>query len=317
MTQWYVKDLSKLTQVSVQTLHHYDHIGLLEPSVRLPNGYRLYSEKDLLKLQQIIALKFFGFELSQIKILLATDVDVLDHFATQSQFLEEKAKTLLEASQTLKSIISNCSRDKSVPWETVIQLIEVYRMTQELEKTWAGKALNAEELKEYAHFRQDLKKRFTPEEEKDCKKEWADLSEEVNANTHRDPESDFGIAIGKRSMDWVNKIYGKEHAALRTTVWEKGFKGGHVNTEHSLSPEGVIWLDKAMRAYHMRRIFNILDQVGIQPDKVVLKLWQDLLTDIYGDQQAPRKELCEAIMKDNKHSISQAAKDWLKQVSNL
>ena len=61
MTQWYVKDLSKLTGISVQTLHHYDRIALLKPSLRLSNGYRLYSEQDLLKLQQIIALKFFGF----------------------------------------------------------------------------------------------------------------------------------------------------------------------------------------------------------------------------------------------------------------
>ena len=84
MAQWYVKELSKLTNVSVQTLHHYDRINLLKPSVRLPNGYRLYSEKDLLKLQQIIALKFFGFSLSQIKILLSKDVDIIDHFTIQS-----------------------------------------------------------------------------------------------------------------------------------------------------------------------------------------------------------------------------------------
>ncbi len=63
MTQWYAKELSNLTQVSVRTLHHYDQIGLLKPSLRQSNNYRLYSEKDLLKLQQIIALKFFGFEL--------------------------------------------------------------------------------------------------------------------------------------------------------------------------------------------------------------------------------------------------------------
>jgi DNA-binding transcriptional MerR regulator len=76
MAQWYVKELSKLTEVSVQTLHHYDRIGLLESSVRLANGYHLYSEKDLLKLQQIVALKFFGFALSQIKTLLSTDVEM-------------------------------------------------------------------------------------------------------------------------------------------------------------------------------------------------------------------------------------------------
>lgn len=58
------KRLSKLTGVSVQTLHHYDRIGLLKPSLRLSNGYRIYSKKDLLRLQQIVVLKFFGFELS-------------------------------------------------------------------------------------------------------------------------------------------------------------------------------------------------------------------------------------------------------------
>ncbi len=45
MTQWFVKDLSKLTSVTVQTLHHYDRIDLLKPSLRRANGYRVYSEK--------------------------------------------------------------------------------------------------------------------------------------------------------------------------------------------------------------------------------------------------------------------------------
>ena len=175
MTQWYVKELSKLTQVSVQTLHHYDRIGLLKPSVRLANEYRLYSEKDLLKLQQIIALKFFGFKLSQIKILLSTDVDMIDHFSAQSRFLEEKAKTLFEASQALKNIISESSHGKSIPWETIIKLIEVYRLTQQLEKTWVGKVLTPQELKEYANFEQELKNRFTESEQKMFEQSWAAL----------------------------------------------------------------------------------------------------------------------------------------------
>lgn len=86
MTHWYVKDLSKLTSVTVQTLHHYDKIGLLTPSLRGANGYWVYSEKDLVKLQQIIALKFFGFELSHIKRLLDGQFEVRDHFALQAQW---------------------------------------------------------------------------------------------------------------------------------------------------------------------------------------------------------------------------------------
>ena len=87
MTKWYIKELSKLADISVQTLHHYDRIGLLKPSIRCANCYRLYSEDDLLKLQQVIALKFFGFKLGQIKVLLMNNVKMVEHFTAQSQFL--------------------------------------------------------------------------------------------------------------------------------------------------------------------------------------------------------------------------------------
>jgi DNA-binding transcriptional MerR regulator len=314
MAQWYVKELSKLTEVTVQTLHHYDRIGLLEPSVRLANGYRLYSEKDLLKLQQIIALKFFGFELSQIKILLSTDVDMIEHFSVQSQFLEEKAKTMFEASKALKNIISDCSRDKSIPWETVIKLIEVYRMTQQLEKTWAGKALSQEELKQYANFEQDLKTKFTLDEQKVFEKSWDDLVKEVNDHLQIDPTSDFGIMLGKRCMNWVNSLYGIEYSELRTAIWEKGFKGGHVGAEHNLSPEAITWLDKAMDAYYRDRIYSVLNQVNMLSHEVILKQWEELLTEMYGDNQVLRSELYRQACKDDK--VKQAAKNWLKKVTS-
>ena len=313
MAQWYVKDLSKLTKVSVQTLHHYDRIGLLKPSVRLANGYRLYSEKDLLKLQQIIALKFFGFELAQIKTLLNAEVGVLDHFSAQAQFLEEKAETLLEASKALKKIIAGCSHNKSIPWETIIKLIEVYRMTQELEKSWAGKVLTPEELKEFVSFEQSLKARFSESEKQSFEQSWATLVREVDANLDTDPASELGKALGKRCMDWVNALYGKQYVNLRTAIWEKGFKQGHAADEHQLSQQSVDWLDKAIDAYYRGRIYSLLDQVETQPSAVVLKAWKEILADMYGDEQGPKNELIQAALTDAK--VSQAAKNWLKKLA--
>lgn len=309
MSQWYVKDVSKLTQVSVQTLHHYDRIGLLEPSLRLANGYRVYSEKDLLKLQQIVALKFFGFELSQIKKLLAADVDVVEHFSAQLQFLEDKAKTLLDASNALKAVISDCHRHKSIPWETIIKLIEVYRMTRQLENTWAGKILSPDELKEYADFERELPTRYSESEKKICEQEWFDLVREVDANLNNDPASKIGISLGKRCMEWVNNLYGKKYVGLRNAIWEKGFKGGHAD-DHGLSPKSVTWLDAAIDAYYRDRIYVILNQVGKSSAGDMLKLWKDLLSDMFGDDQALRNDLIKAAMADDK--VSQAAKDWLK-----
>ncbi|QQR48730.1 MerR family transcriptional regulator [bacterium] len=53
MKKWQVKEFSELAKISVRTLHHYDEIGLLKPSLRSSNGYRLYSEQDLLKLGSV------------------------------------------------------------------------------------------------------------------------------------------------------------------------------------------------------------------------------------------------------------------------
>lgn len=314
MTQWYVKDLSKLTQVSVQTLHHYDRIDLLKPSLRLPNGYRLYSESDLLKLQQILALKFFGFDLSKIKTLLSENVDVIDHLTAQSRFLEDKAKAMLETSQVLKNIIAECNIDKSIPWESLIKLIEVYRMTQEIENSWITKVLNPEELKEYVSFEQNLKNRFTANEKQQFENEWANIAAEVAKNINQDPSGKLGFAIGKRCMDWVNAVYGS-HVELRNAVWEKGFKGVDYGNEHALSPEGVAWMDKAIDTYYRTRITNILSQIGHEPDKKVATLWEGLLQDMCGSSQVERDKIIQAVLEDS--NTSEAMKRWIRKFPPL
>lgn len=51
--------------VSVRTLHHYDHIGLLKPETRTPAGHRMYGRGELLRLQQIMLCKEVGMSLDQ------------------------------------------------------------------------------------------------------------------------------------------------------------------------------------------------------------------------------------------------------------
>jgi DNA-binding transcriptional MerR regulator len=55
--KWKVKAFAELNKVSVRTLHHYDAIGLLKPSIRGDNGYRFYTESDFQKMQKILFLK--------------------------------------------------------------------------------------------------------------------------------------------------------------------------------------------------------------------------------------------------------------------
>src|SRR5262245_60645505 len=61
-----VGELSKRTGLTIRTLHHYDAIGLLKPSLHTEAGYRLYTAGDVARLQQILSLREFGFSLEEI-----------------------------------------------------------------------------------------------------------------------------------------------------------------------------------------------------------------------------------------------------------
>ena len=66
------REFAELSGVTVRALHHYDRLGLLRPK-RTHNGYRTYGEQDLVRLEQIVALKFVGLPLRRIKALLDRD----------------------------------------------------------------------------------------------------------------------------------------------------------------------------------------------------------------------------------------------------
>jgi len=66
MDTYKVGELSQKTGVTVRTLHHYDEVGLLAPSGRTDSGHRLYTEEDVIKLQQILSMKELGFSLVEI-----------------------------------------------------------------------------------------------------------------------------------------------------------------------------------------------------------------------------------------------------------
>src|SRR6266566_7314823 len=77
--------------VSVRTLRYYDKVGLLSPSLYTEAGYRLYTDEDLLSLQQILALKFLGLSLEEIKVCLQTEpMRLQEALASQKAMMKEK-----------------------------------------------------------------------------------------------------------------------------------------------------------------------------------------------------------------------------------
>src|SRR5262245_44602395 len=96
-----VSQVARLARLSVRALHHYDEIGLLTPSARSDAGYRLYSEADLERLQQIRFFRELAFPLEEIRRVL--DDPGFERRAAllmQRTMLEERAaqtRALIEA----------------------------------------------------------------------------------------------------------------------------------------------------------------------------------------------------------------------------
>lgn len=104
-----IGELAALAGVSVRTLHHYDDIGLVVPSARSEAGYRLYTERDLERLQQVLFYRAIGFALEDIARALADPTfDRRAALASHRKKLEEQAERtrgLLDlVDRTLRSI---------------------------------------------------------------------------------------------------------------------------------------------------------------------------------------------------------------------
>ena len=91
-----IHQFATLAGVSVKALHHYDRLGLLKPR-RTPAGYRVYTDGDLERLEQIVALKFIGLPLKEIRALLRCEAPVAQALRAQRVALEEKQRQIARA----------------------------------------------------------------------------------------------------------------------------------------------------------------------------------------------------------------------------
>jgi DNA-binding transcriptional MerR regulator len=101
--------------VSVRTLHHYDHIGLLTPSARSEAGYRLYAEADLLRLQQILFFKELDFPLGEIRSILDhPGFDQVAALHNHRRLLEARAERLTLLLHTIDETIRRLTEDDTM-----------------------------------------------------------------------------------------------------------------------------------------------------------------------------------------------------------
>ncbi len=96
-----VKEISELTGISVRTLHYYDEIGLFAPTEKSEAGYRLYDDKALEDLQQILFFREFDIPLKEIKAVMENpDLD-------RNQILQMQKNMLIAKKTRMERLISS------------------------------------------------------------------------------------------------------------------------------------------------------------------------------------------------------------------
>jgi len=209
------REFAKLSGVTVRALHHYDRLRLLKPSRYTRAGYRLYSERDFARLEQIVALKFIGFPLKEIKKILGRDsLDLATALRQQRSAIEEKRRRLdlaIDAIERAEYVVGTSSEPG---WETFAKIIEVINMQTDTE--WSKKYYSEEAQREIQNRAATIPREVIEKAQRD----WTVLIKEVEAAvaSGEDPAGEKAQGLATRWSELV-----------------KGFTGGNPEIQKGLN----------------------------------------------------------------------------------
>ena len=126
-----VGELARRTGVTIRTLHHYDQIGLLSPSLRTESGHRLYAADDIARLHQIKSLQELGFSLQEIRGCLGrADFSLQRVIELHIGRLKQRISQQRKLCRRLEAIAERLRASEEVSSQELIQTIEEMTMIE-------------------------------------------------------------------------------------------------------------------------------------------------------------------------------------------
>ena len=199
---WQASEFAELTGVTVRALHHYDRLGLLRPSRRTRAGYRQYGAGDVTRLEQIVALKFIGFPLKDIRAILDREaLDLMQTLKMQRDIIAAKRRHLDRAIKAIERAERLVAERGESNLEALRQIIEVINM--EDNKNWMLQYYSEEARRKLEERGKD----WTPEKQEKISAAWAALFKDVEAARAEglDPASERAQLLAAR---WDELIRG-------------------------------------------------------------------------------------------------------------
>ena len=195
-----VGEFARLAGVTPRALHHYDRLGLLKPR-RTAAGYRAYTDQDLERLAQVVALKFIGIPLRKIARLAVTrTADLAVALQAQRQALEEKRRLLDQAIAAIHEAEAALRREGQAAPALYRRIIEVIDMQSN--NDWNAK------YQELVNAKIARLNALTPEELKGLRQEWSSLVEEVRGMLTDDPAGPRAQELAARWVDLLGRLMG-------------------------------------------------------------------------------------------------------------
>jgi DNA-binding transcriptional MerR regulator len=196
-----VKEFAELAGTTVRALHHYDRLGLLNPG-RTQSGYRMYSLRDMERLEQIVALKFLGIPLKQIKALLDQNaLDLPDALRMQLKVLKDKRLLLDRAICAIQDAETAMRPGKPADAALLKKIIEVIEMQDNTD--WTKKYYSEEAQSKI----EDRKALWSPELQERVTREWTELFRDVEAAMAQN-EDPAGAKAQALAVRWKKLIEG-------------------------------------------------------------------------------------------------------------
>jgi DNA-binding transcriptional MerR regulator len=182
-----VGELARRTGLTVRTLHHYDEIGLLRPSLHTEAGHRLYTAADVARLQQVRSLRQLGFSLEEARACLdRPGFSPLEVIRFHLGRLREQIELQRQLCARLEALAALFQTAGEVSADEFLRTIEVMTMIEKL--------YTPEQMKQF----EEAGKQVGPEEIQAVQDGWAALLPEVRASLHLDPASPEAQALGRR-----------------------------------------------------------------------------------------------------------------------
>lgn len=192
-----VHEVSKMTGVSVRTLHHYDAIGLLKPAKVTDAGYRLYDDTSLSRLQHILLFRELQFPLKEIKAILDSPCfDPSEALTQQIELLELQYKHIGELISYAREIQKKGSFEMDF---NVFDTGEIETYKAEAKEKWG----NTTAYKEYA----EKAKNKTDKDFADNADRLMEIFAELGTLKESSPASETAQAKIKSLQDFITEHY--------------------------------------------------------------------------------------------------------------